>query len=249
MPREPWRLNAVSRRLASLLAAVAVFAFAATGAGAEPNPFKIANYPVDAVAEDAARAQQQALADGRRAALRSLLKRLLPVTAYRELPKLKATDPTRLISRVAVRSAQNSSTQYIASLDFTFDEGGVKALLRQRGIPFIEEPAPETILVTVVAASDPAIKDGLRLVGGRAATAWSGVWRDLDLENAIAPLKPQVAKAGVDPVAIQAARSGDSSLLTRLATAYNASRVILAVAEVDQQQSRLKVTLAGQDAV
>ncbi len=45
--------------------------------------FTVANYPVEARADNAVAAKDRALADGQQAAFRSLLKRLVPVTAYR----------------------------------------------------------------------------------------------------------------------------------------------------------------------
>jgi hypothetical protein len=49
-------------------------------AAAPANVFIVANYPVQAKAEDAATAKQLALSDGQQAAFRALMKRLVPVT-------------------------------------------------------------------------------------------------------------------------------------------------------------------------
>ena len=98
--------------------------------------FTVANYPVEARADNAVAAKDKALADGQQAAFRSLLKRLVPVTAYAAhqaaLPTVKAGD---LVDGVRVRSERNSSTDYIASLDFSFQSKAVRDLLRREGIP------------------------------------------------------------------------------------------------------------------
>lgn len=217
---------------------------------AEGDPFVIANYPVDAVADNAAQAQQQALSNGRRAALRSLFKRLIPVTGWSNLPKLRDVDPTRLISRVSVRSAENSSTQYVASLDFTFDADGVRDVLRKHNVTFVDEPASDTVLVTLAVVADPSSKSGIRLVSGsREFSEWAAIWKDLDLTNAIAPLKLATPRPVIDAEAIAAARAGDPRLLTLLATTYSVPRVVLAVVEQETKAQKLKVTIAGQDAV
>ena len=62
------------------IAAAHLGAGLAFAAGAD-NAYTIANYPVDATAGNAVAAKQQALADGQQAAFRSLLKRIVPVTA------------------------------------------------------------------------------------------------------------------------------------------------------------------------
>src|SRR4051812_47492206 len=51
-------------------------------------PYTVANYPVDATAANAVAAKDQALAEGQQAAFRSLLKRIVPVTAYKQLTKV-----------------------------------------------------------------------------------------------------------------------------------------------------------------
>ncbi len=91
----------------------------AFAAGAD-SAYTIANYPVDATAANAVAAKQQALADGQQAAFRSLLKRIVPVTAYKQLTRVKDIKAANLVSGVTVRSEKNSATDYLASLDFSF---------------------------------------------------------------------------------------------------------------------------------
>ena len=90
------------------------------------------------------------MADGQQAAFRSLLKRLVPVTAYDRLKRLAALKSSGFLEGVSVRSERNSSTRYIASLDFSFRADSVRAVLQQEGIPFVEEQAREVIIVPVV---------------------------------------------------------------------------------------------------
>lgn len=237
-----WTLKAILSALTLMLSSAAVLA--------DSEPYTIAKYPVEAAADNAAEAQEQALADGRRAALQALFKRLLPVTAYRHLPKLRDVDPVRLISRVSVRSAQNSSTEYIAALDFSFDAKGVRDILRARGIPFVDEQARDTVVIPLLIAADPTAKDGIKLMSaGGQMQAWSVVWRDLDLDNALAPVKIAAVKPGIDAATVKAAKAFDPSFLSTLATRYQVPQVLLAIGEIDSNTRRFKVTLAGQDAV
>src|SRR5262249_57474935 len=107
---------------------------------AEDAPFTVGNYPVEARAENAVSAKSKALADGQQAALRSLLKRLVPVTAHQRLRALNQLPAGDLVEGVRVRSERNSSTDYIASLDFTFQPNALRDLFRRAGLPFLEEP-------------------------------------------------------------------------------------------------------------
>ena len=90
--------------------------------------YTVGNYPVEATAANAVAAKDQALADGQQAAFRSLLKRLVPVTAYKQLTRVSDVKAGDLVSGVSVRSERNSATDYIASLDFSFQADAVRAL-------------------------------------------------------------------------------------------------------------------------
>jgi hypothetical protein len=77
------------RRGVLLALALTLVAGAAHCAAAAEAVFTVANYPVEARADNAATAKDRALADGQQAAFRSLLKRLVPVTAYARIRQLR----------------------------------------------------------------------------------------------------------------------------------------------------------------
>jgi hypothetical protein len=217
---------------------------------AADKPFTVANYPVDATAKDAVAAKERALADGQQAAFRSLLKRLVPVTAYNRLGRLKAHPAAGLIEGVAVRSERNSATQYIATLDFSFQAQVVRDLLRREGIPFVDAQAPEIVVVAVYqppAATQAAVPSELPLEqGGR---LWADVWRGLDLEHTLAPVKLESLRPTVPAETVRRVKDGDGGALSALTREYRSDLVLLAVLEPDFAAKRLHVTLAGQDAV
>ena len=89
-------VRAINGRVTARSAGLTVAAVLAFGSANAPRPvhasdaiFTVGNYPVDARADDAVAAKKTAIADGQKAALRSLLKRLVPVTAYPRLRKLQ----------------------------------------------------------------------------------------------------------------------------------------------------------------
>jgi hypothetical protein len=213
----------------------------AAPAGAADVVFTVANYPVEASADNAVAAKDKALSDGQQAAFRSLLKRLVPVTAYPRVRRLATAKAANFIEGVSVRSERNSTTDYIASLDFSFQAQAVRDLLRREGIPFTDEQAPVLTLVPVWrAAPGAAPKD---------EAAWTNVWKGLDLEHALSPVKLQTLRKEVNPGTINALASGDGSAIRALAAEYRSERVLLAIAEPDVATKRLNVTLAGRDAV
>ena len=185
-------------RRASLVLAVGTAVFAAgavlpqglpgslRAAAAAEAVFTVGNYPVEARADNAVAAKDRALSEGQQAAFRSLLRRLVPVTAFQRLKQLPAVRAGDLLEGVKVRAERNSATDYIASLDFSFQSKGVRDLLRREGIPFTDEQAPVVTLVPVWLAAGGAAK---------ADAAWTSVWSGLDLEHALTPGKLQPLKA------------------------------------------------------
>lgn len=208
---------------------------------AADNVYTVGNYPIQAQADNAVAAKEKALAEGQQAAFRSLLKRLVPVTAYargKRLDQVKAAD---LIEGVRVRSERNSSTEYIASFDFSFNAKSVRDLLRREGIPFTDDQAPKVTLVPVwrSAAAQPPQEEA----------AWTNIWKGLDLENSLTPIKLQPLSKSIRPETINALAAGEGNALRAFAAQYNTEYVLVALAEPDATAGRLSVTLAGTDAV
>ena len=228
-----------------------VAAFPAVGpAMAKPGAdrtYTIANYPVEARAANAVAAKDTAIADGQKAAFRALLKRIVPVTSYRDIERIAATDPATLIDGVAVRSERNSATEYIASLDISFQAAEVRDLLNRQGIPFVDTQAPATIILPLTrdakAAAGPAGE--FRAASG----AWGAVWPTLDLANSVSPLRAETLKPELGPDTLRGLyddATRTASIMT-LAAAYGTDQVVVAIAEVDTEGRKVNVLLAGQD--
>jgi hypothetical protein len=199
-------------------------AFAVPNAARNDEVYTVGNYPVDAQAANAVAAKDKALADGQQAAFRSLL---------------RSSD---FFEGVSVRSERNSSTRYIASLDFSFRADSVRAVLQQEGIPFIEEQAREVIVVPVVRTPQGAVDTGA------AARAWSGIWKSLDLEHTLTPMDLQRLKPEIHPDTLKMLMEGRGGERV-LAAEYGKPYVVVAIAEPDAATKRLNVTLVGIDAV
>ena len=224
--------------LAGLLAA-ALVTLLTPSAHASDAVYTVANYPIEARAENAVAAKEKALADGQQAAFRSLLKRLIPVTAYPNAKRLASVKSADLIEGVRVRAERNSSTEYIASFDFSFSPKGVRDLLRREGISFTDEQATSVTLVPVWRSAPGQAP--------REDAAWTGVWKGLDLENTLTPIKLQSMRKEVRSDTVNAFVSGDVGAIRTLAAEYNSEYVLLALAE--PEGNRLSVTLAGRDGV
>lgn len=224
--------------LAGLAAGLAPSAHAAK----EEQVFTVANYPVEASDKNAVAAKDKALSEGQQAAFRSLLKRIVPVTAYKQLSRLTNVKAADIVSGVAVRSEHNSSTEYIANLDFSFQPDAVRSVLAREGIPFVELQAP---VVTVV----PIMRQGNPGEAKNDTGWWRGAWKELDLDHTLTPVKLDDLKPVVHNDTVKMLTDGDDGALRILAGEYKTDRIVLAIAEPDLAGKSMLVTLAGQDAV
>ena len=223
--------------------AAAVFGPVGPALAANDEVFTVGNYPVDAQAANAVDAKKQALADGQQSAFRSLLKRLVPVTDYDRLKRLSALKASGFLEGVSVRSERNSSTRYIASLDFSFRADSVRSVLQQEGIPFIEDQAREIVVVPVVRNPDGSIE------AGAASRAWNSAWKSLDQEHTLAPFSLQAVKGAINADTLKQAVEGGGGAERALAAEYGSPYVVLAIADPDTAAKRLNVTLYGIDGV
>lgn len=225
--------------LALLLPAVPQAAAQARG----DKVFTIANYPVDATAEDAVTAKERALADGQQAAFRSLLKRIVPVTAYPRLKDLRNEKAGDLIEGFGIRSERNSTTQYIASLDFTFSAQAVRTLLRRKGIPFVEAQASQTVVVPLLRGAQ-----GIEPATSAASKQWLEAWAGLDLAHSLTPVRLGPPRTPPNAELVKRLLGGDLGAIGPLAGEFRSDFTLVALAEPDPASRRLNVWLAGTDA-
>jgi hypothetical protein len=233
------------RYLAIVFTACAATVAAASGfavAAGSDTAYTVGNYPVEATAANAVAAKQQALADGQKAAFRSLLKRIVPVTAYKQLTRISDVKAADLVSGVTVRSERNSTTAYIASLDFSFQPDAVRSVLSQQNIPFVDQQAAPVTVVTVTMKGNPP--DAVNDTG-----VWRRAWTGLDLDHTITPVTIADLKPDVHTDTVKMLLAGDDRGLRALNTAFGTKLIVMAVAEPDLAAKRLTVTLAGRDNV
>lgn len=236
--------SSAGARAGAIIAGIAIAAVSgasAVAAASVDKAFTMANYPVEARAKDAVAAKERAHAEGQQAALRSLLKRIVPVTAYDRLKRFPTAKAADLVDGVAVRQERNSSIEYIANLDFTFRAEGVRALLRREGVPFIDVQAPEVLIV-------PVVRDPAGTVMPTSST-WTDAWQGLDLAHTLTPVKLAALKPAVGPDVLRQLNEGDVAGERALARAYGTDLVVAALAELDADGKRVNVVLTGADAV
>jgi hypothetical protein len=201
--------------------------------------YTVAKVGVEAEANDAVQAKQIALNDGQQTAFRILLKRLTHASAHSRLPILDDTMVERMIDGFSVRRESNSTTRYIATLDFTFEPNSVRDILNRFGLPYAEDQSAPLVLLPVMIEAGAA-KTGQENV-------WYGALENVDYEHALSAIKLAPPRAEFSPAMIS--NPGSREVLATLKQQYRAENLVLALAETDAQASKLKVRLIGRDAV
>ncbi len=144
------------------------------------DPFTVVGVEADVRAANAQAAQAQAIAQGQRAALERVVRRLtLPedLAARGGVPATDAAALDRLVQSFSVSSERRSATRYIASLTVVFDPAAIREWLRFHQTPFVEARALPLLVF-------PAV------VGGDAASnaLWQAGWLAGGFEHELAPL-------------------------------------------------------------
>lgn len=219
-------------------AALLALLLGATAADAK-GIYTVAKVGVEAEASDAVQAKQIALNDGQQAAFRILLKRLTHSSAHPRLPLLDDTMVERMVDGFSVRRESNSSTRYIATLDFTFEPNSVRDILNRFGLPYAEDQSAPLVLLPVM------IEAGAAKTG--AENVWYEALEGVDYEHALSAIKLAPPRAEFSPAMIS--NPGSREVLATLKQQYRAENLVVALAEMDAQATKLKIRLIGRDAV
>jgi hypothetical protein len=227
-------------------ALLAFLATALAGAGPvlakrAPTPYTVAKVSVVADAKDAVRAKRDALAMAQQEALRILLKRMTHWRAHPRLPVLEDAMVERMINGFSVRHESNSTTRYMATLDFDFEPNAVRDLLNRFGLPYTDQQAPQVLLLPVMLEAG-GLKTGTN-------NPWYAALAAIDGEHALTPLKLAPPRADFSASVIEDLSKYRRELFETLKYQYRAENLVLAAAEEDAQATQLQVRLVGHDAV
>ena len=212
----------------------------AAGSAEAGSAYTVGKFAVEARAKDAVAAKSRAIAEGQRLAFRELLKRLTPFRSYGQLPDLDSGQVDRLLTGLSFRSERNSTTRYLAVLDFRFEPRSVQALLKTYGVPYLDRQAPRTTVVPISLDAGGAARN---------SAAWRRAWSGFDGENALAPFK--VARWVNQLTAADVKRALDGQALDRsyLQDKFGGERVVLMFVRADAEAGSVWLRFAGHDAV
>jgi len=194
---------------------------------------------IEASAADAVAAKKKAIAEAERRAMNIVLWRITPFSAYERLPKPKASLIEDLLEGFSVRREAYSGTQYLATLDFTFQPDAVRQFLQGYAIPYTETQAPPISVLPILLRDGKLVKSG--------SDAWRKAWSGLDLDHALTPVRLLPLDSAVTDQRAQAIASGDEKAFETLSNLYGEDVMVVAVASPDGEEGKLKTRLYGTD--
>jgi hypothetical protein len=235
-------MNSFLRKTTAALTVPLAAAWLALSAQAKtPAIYTVAKVDVSAEADNAVAAKEKALAQAQQIALRRLLKRLTAWNAYGKLPVLSDDMVERMVDGFAVRRESNSATRYIATLDFTFEPNAVRDILNRFALPYTDQQSGEALLIPIM------IEGGAERPGTE--NPWFEAFANVDTEHALTPMKLEPPRPNLSASMVSGLSEASHALFETLTYQYRSENLILAIAEVNPQASRLRLRLVGRDGV
>jgi len=236
-----WRFKFRIRTVgtAALLLAATLTGLICGPARAADSLYTVAKISVDVTAKDAVAAREMGMAEAEQRAVMTVLKRIVPTSAYSSLPEISKDDIETLVNGVSIRSEQNSTTRYLAVLDISLNEQALQQFLQDQNISFSEARAPSISIL-------PLMLDG-GSVKSEGAEGWREAWEDLDLSHSVTPATILRPRPDLDAGTVKAVLAGNPPALASMQKDYNYGQLVIAVGELDHGQ--FVTRLAGTDAV
>jgi hypothetical protein len=227
-------------RIAGLRIALPLLAIlSGSAAQAADSLYEVAKITVDITAKDAVAARSEGMAEAQMRAVKAVLQRLLPLSAADQIPEFTPDDIEGFVNGVSIRSEQNSTTRYIASLDVSVNERAVKQLLEDNAIPYSEARAPSISILP------------LAIVGGKVASeggeGWRQAWEQLDLSHSLTPATILRPRPELSLDTVRAVLAGDAQAFSAMQADYGYGPLVLAVGEA--AKGEFVTRLAGADSV
>ncbi|MDX2225282.1 MAG: DUF2066 domain-containing protein [Rhodospirillaceae bacterium] len=232
-------MASIGRRLALALALAPTLAFGAASAAsaqaveamppaaAAPfDPFLVSAVPVDVTANDTVSARERGLLQGRVAAFRRLMERLVARDTLATLPLPTPTEIVDMVQEFSIANERSSAVRYLADLNVKFNPIAVRSFLGARQVAFAELASQPLVVVTVLQA-DPFTPPVLWSDPDPWAAAWTRV---LPRDGLVPFVLPLADIADFAALTVDQVLGRDAEALARFAARYQAGGVLIATA-------------------
>jgi len=212
------------RRLFGVIMILGLVVAGLSGRAAAEGVFEVRDVAVDVTAQTAAKAREQALAEGEARAFRQLLERLTLSEDHANLPQFSPGEIAAYVNDFSVSDEKTSAVRYLARLHFRFKPDAVRELLRGAGLQFAETPSKAVLLLAVYQSAG-----GLVLWDD--PNPWRDAWNQRGGGGGLVNLAlPLGDLTDIRLVNVQQAVRGEVEALGQLANRYRAGDTVVAYA-------------------
>lgn len=182
-------------------------------------------------------ARAKAVADGERAALARLLRKLTLPEDHARLPKPDAEAVRNAVRNFSVESENQQGDKYTASVAYRFDSDLVRAMLEGAGLQFLQTPSPPLVVLPVwKEEGKPTLWDD--------PNPWREAWmRHEPADTLVDFTRLRGDLADLKAISGEEAASGNRAALGRIGDHYKAGLIAVAVGSVEKGQRRIAVQL------
>lgn len=213
--------------LRGVLAGFALFLVAASPARAA-DIYRVLGVEVDAEAESAVAAREQAIARGQREGLVRLMQRLTSPEDHGRLPAVEGISIEPFVASYEIARERVGSTRYLATLNVSYVAAAVQGLLDANGFSFVTRRS-EPILVVPLEVTEAGPASWLDPSPWR--TAWYDALETATVAVLALPLADLADVAAAPPEVLQ---TGDRAALGALAARYGTERVVVTTARLQR---------------
>lgn len=223
----------------SVFAVFLAFVASARSDSVQADIYLVKNVKVDATAKTASEAKIIAMKEGQVEAFRKLINRLSNSPRAQTLFKLPATEIGRLVRGISVAEERTAAKRYIAELNIAFQPAAVRSLMTQFSIPFSDQQASPVLLLPVY------IDDGRLILWDDPNPVREG-WSNINPDEYLLPLVlPNGGIGDIQAISAEDAFQGVADKLDAIRARYKASEILVVVAEFNESNTQLRVTLSG----
>ncbi len=163
-------------RFPRLALVILAFSFALpVAAGAESDPYTVADVPVGASAASSTEAQTIAINTGREQAWTTLVHRLTRSQDWAKVPPLDDLGIQRLIRTYRIADERRSTTRYVANVTYVFNADAVRRFFRSNNIAYTDVQAHPVLVLPMGQAYAPH-------------SPWATAWADPKFAQGAVPL-------------------------------------------------------------
>lgn len=200
----------------------------------DDNVFLVENVNIYAESDDLDNAKREAMNNGTKAALRSLLERLLPMENYWKIDNIDISNAADTVKSTQIIFERMTSTSYRATIDFVFDEKLVKRILNRLGIYYIDQYSPQTLVI-------PVLHDG-KSYDIWENTAWYEAWGEMPVRLGLMRFNYTIGDLTdtqlLNPQKIFTSKLGDNDAILKK---YESEDLVLVLASTEKTKLNVSI--------